>query len=60
MSQQSQLEHAHRVKDERSAEALAAKRNAADLEQKVPTDPHVSRTSDTLALALLSGAAVFF
>lgn len=32
---QSQLEHAHRVKDERSAEALTAKRNAADLEQKV-------------------------
>ncbi|CAN0078951.1 unnamed protein product [Scytosiphon promiscuus] len=31
---ESQLEHAHRVKDERSAEALAAKRNAADLEQK--------------------------
>ncbi len=34
-TEQSQLEHAHRVKDERSAEALAAKRNAADLEQKV-------------------------
>eukprot|EP00904_Undaria_pinnatifida_P002033 jgi/Undpi1/11830/HiC_scaffold_4.g01529.m1 len=31
---ESQLEHAHRIKDERSAEALAAKRNAADLEQK--------------------------
>ncbi|CAN0312776.1 unnamed protein product [Pylaiella littoralis] len=31
---ESQLEHAHRVKDERSAEALDAKRNAADLEQK--------------------------
>eukprot|EP00752_Nemacystus_decipiens_P004800 g4368.t1 len=31
---ESQLEHALRVKDERSAEALAAKRNAADLEQK--------------------------
>lgn len=31
---QSQLEHAHRIKDERSAEALTAKRNAADLEQK--------------------------
>lgn len=34
-SGQSQLELARRVKDERSAEALAAKRNAADLEQKV-------------------------
>ncbi|CAB1120607.1 unnamed protein product [Ectocarpus sp. CCAP 1310/34] len=31
---ESQLEDALRVKDERSAEALAAKRNAADLEQK--------------------------
>lgn len=36
---QAQLEHAHRVKDERSAEALGAKRNAADLEQKVLSIP---------------------